>query len=135
MIERFEVEIVPLKWLKSHEDIKPKKYEKLLEISKKWGAQRKPILVDRKTGVILDGHHRHAVAKELGLQAVAVVAINYLSSSLVSLELRGNNNVASVTKDQVISMGLSGSNFPAKTTKHVLALDLPDIWVDFSELN
>ena len=135
MNQPFEVELVPLEWLKTHEEIKAKKYEKLLSISKKWGAQRKPILVDKQTGVILDGHHRHAVAESLGLKRIAVIAINYLDDDSIHLEKRSTDIAVSISKEQVISMGLSKKNFPAKVTKHSLEKEMPEIWVDFSELN
>ena len=135
MNQPFEVEIVPLEWLKTHEEIKTKKYEKLLSIRKKWGAQRKPILVDKRTGVILDGHHRHAVAKSLGLQRIAVIAINYLDDGSIHLETRNTDIAVSINKEQVISMGLSENNFPPKVTKHSLEIEMPEIWIDFSELN
>lgn len=135
MNQPFKVELVPLEWLKTHEEIKTKKYEKLLSISKKWGAQRKPILVDKQTGVILDGHHRHAVAKSLGLQKIAVIATNYLDDGSINLETRNRDIAISISKEQVISMGLSENNFPPKVTKHSLEKEMPDIWVDFSELN
>ena len=135
MNQPFEVELVPLEWLKTHEEIKAKKYEKLLSISKKWGAQRKPILVDKRTGVILDGHHRHAVAESLGLKRIAVIAINYLDDDSIHLEKRSTDIAVSISKEQVISMGLSEKNFPPKVTKHSLEKEMPEIWVDFSELN
>jgi hypothetical protein len=62
-----EVELVPIEWLKAHEGIRLKKVRELAEVTKKWGCYTKPLLVDKQTGTILDGHHRHQVGFILNL--------------------------------------------------------------------
>ena len=70
------VALVEVSWLKAHEEIKPKNRDKLLEMTKRWGGYTRPLLVDSKTGAILDGHHRYSVAIELGLTNRSIHKIN-----------------------------------------------------------
>ncbi|GIR76501.1 MAG: hypothetical protein CM15mP78_12000 [Candidatus Poseidoniales archaeon] len=48
-----DVQLVPVAWLKVHEEIKPKNRDKLLEMTKKWGGYTKPLIVDKRTGAFL----------------------------------------------------------------------------------
>ena len=73
MWDEEEVHLVPYEWLKPHEQIKPKNRDKLLEMTKKWGGFTKPLIVDKKTGSILDGHHRYSIAGKLNLARVPAI--------------------------------------------------------------
>jgi hypothetical protein len=66
------VELVSVKWLKPHEEIIPENFENLFNLIIGWNAYKKPILVDRETGTILDGHHRYSIALHLGLSVIPV---------------------------------------------------------------
>ena len=41
-----DVELVPLRWLKVHEEVKVRNRDKLLEMTKRWGGYTKPLIVD-----------------------------------------------------------------------------------------
>ena len=130
-----DVQLVPVKWLKPHEEIKTKPRDKLLDMTNRWGGFTKPILVDTHTGALLDGHHRLSVAKELGLKLIPAICLDYLNSELISLELWPNANIESVDKVDVIEMCLGNELYPPKTTKHVVIYDLPPILVTLEELS
>ena len=85
--EESDVRLVPVEWLKAHEEIKVKNMEKLLEMTLKWDGFTKPLIADKATGTILDGHHRFAVAKRLELARIPAVCIDYLNDDTVELEL------------------------------------------------
>ncbi len=129
-----DVRLVPVKWLKPHEEIKIKPRDKLLDMTNRWGGFTKPIWVDTHTGALLDGHHRLSVAKELGLKLIPAICLDYLNSELISLELWPNANIESVDKADVIEMCLGNELYPPKTTKHVVIYDLPPILVALEEL-
>lgn len=134
MWDEQDVAIVPITWLKPHEEVHPRKLRDLLHMSEKWQAIRSPILVDKNTGVILDGHHRHAAAQRLELDFVPVIAIDYLLEDSCSVEPRQGKGLTSITKKQVIEVGLSEENLPCKSTKHHWADELPVIWQSFESL-
>lgn len=129
------VETIPVDFLKTHEEIKQKKVLKLFEMTQKWDAQRKPVIIDSATGIILDGHHRYAVALKLSLEKIAVIKVNYIIDEKIKLEIRKQDVSHKLSKTDVLNMGLSSENFPAKTTKHVFDFDIPNIWVNLEDLN
>ena len=131
----YTVETIPVDFLKTHEEIKQKKVLKLFEMTQKWGAQRKPVIIDSATGIILDGHHRYAVALKLSLEKIAVIKVDYIIDEKIKLEIRKQDVSHKLSKTDVLSMGLSSENFPAKTTKHVFDFDIPNIWVNLEDLN
>ena len=81
--------------------------EKLLEMTLKWDGFTKPLIADKTTGTILDGHHRFAVAQRLGLARIPVVCIEYLDDDTVELELWPASELESISKQEVVDMALS----------------------------
>ena len=75
-----------------------------------------PILVDAKTKIILDGHHRCYAANRLGLSKVPCYIINYLENGSVKVHPRRPEIF--VDKGEVVRMALSEGVFPHKTTRH-----------------
>jgi len=124
-----DVELVSLAWLKPHEQIKIRNRDKLLDMTIRWGGFTKPLLVDSKSGAILDGHHRHSIAIELELKRVPAILIDYLTDDSISVDVWPASGLDGLTKEEVISMSLSGELFPPKTSRHTTADDLPPIHV------
>ena len=58
-----KVELVPIEVLRPHEQVVSDKVDQLERMTLRWKAYTKPLLIDRKTGTILDGHHRTEVAR------------------------------------------------------------------------
>ena len=130
-----DVRLVPVEWLKAHEEIKPKNMEKLLEMTLKWDGFTKPLIADKATGTILDGHHRFAVAQRLGLARIPVVCIEYLDDDTVELELWPASELESISKQEVVDMALSSDLYPPKTTRHRISDSLPPIHVSLKRLS
>lgn len=114
---------VPVSHIKPHEAIREGKAAGFHRFaSKKRRLYTKPILIDASTGVILDGHHRFAVCKELGCTLVPCVAVDYLNDPHITVLPRRPD--IPVSKADVIAMGISGNTFPPKTTRHVFSIPL-----------
>ncbi len=79
-----------------------------------------PILIDRESHTILDGHHRHWAARMLGVKKIPCVVIEYLSDSTVQVETR--RPTITVDKSEVLIRSRSGNLFPHKTTRHIYTL-------------
>jgi len=109
--------------------------EKLLEMTLKWDGFTKPLIVDKATGTVLDGHHRLAVAQRLELARIPVVCIDYLDDSSVELELWPASELESISKQEVIDMALSANLYPPKTTRHRISDHLPPIHVSLKRLS
>lgn len=134
MWDEEDVQLVPVEWLKPHEEIKPRNRDKLLEMTKRWGGYTKPLIVDQTTGAILDGHHRYSIALELNLAQLPVIAVDYLLDETIEVDVWPSSNLESLTKEEVIEMSLSGNVFPPKTSRHRIADHLPPIHVPLEVL-
>ena len=129
-----EIQLVPLAWLKTHEAIKPRNKDKLFEMTQRWKGYTKPLLVDKRTGVILDGHHRYHVGVELGLQRVPAVCVDYLTDDRITVTAWPASGRETLTKGEVIAMGWSDEVFPPKTSRHAITDDMPPIHVPLDRL-
>ena len=129
-----EVELVPLEVLRPHEQVIERKVDQLERMTHRWNAYTKPLLLDRTTGTILDGHHRYQVAQRIDLQCVPCVLINYLEDDSIDLDLWPNSGRDSISKQDVVDAALSGELMPPKTSRHRLSDHLPPIAVPLSRL-
>ncbi len=134
MWDEEDVRLVPYEWLKPHEQIKPRNRDKLLEMTKRWGGFTKPLIVDKRTGAILDGHHRYSIAGELNLARVPAICVDYLDDERIVVELWPASEMKSISKQQIIDMCLSDEVFPPKTSRHTIADHLPPIHVSLEVL-
>ena len=69
-----------------HEKINPIHVEKLKELIQHHEFFTKPIIIDQKTKLIVDGHHRFNAAMALGLSLVPVFEINYHQNRIKALK-------------------------------------------------
>lgn len=129
-----DVELVPIVWLKPHEEVKPRNTDTLHEMTLRWSAYTKPLLVDRETGTILDGHHRYHVGLRIGLSRLPVIKVDYLSDDSIELDIWPASKLESLTKKEVIDMALSDRVFPPKTSRHRFSDHLPPIAVSLDLL-
>ncbi len=102
--------------LRPHEATDPAILENLISELKVKGSLKDPIIVDRETLVILDGHHRHAAYKALGFKQVPCLLVDYRSPQVRVLPRRPE---IPVSKEEVIRRGLQGELYPPKTTRHI----------------
>ncbi|MAK04517.1 MAG: hypothetical protein CMA03_01345 [Euryarchaeota archaeon] len=132
--EQKDVELLDINWLKAHEEVHQKKVIELFEMTLRWGGYTKPLLIDRETGTILDGHHRYEVGKKLKLKFIPAIVIDYLEDDRIDVTTWSNSNLKKIEKTDVINMALSGKLFPPKTSKHSLSEYLPPIMIKLDDL-
>lgn len=115
----FNVELVDISWLKPHEEVVSReRVQSLYQAIIEWNAYKLPLLVDHVTGAILDGHHRYAVGREMGLSKLPVILVDYLADDSISVDVWEGCGRDSITKEEVIAMSLSDNVYPPKTSKH-----------------
>ena len=124
-----DVELVSITWLKPHEEVKPKNVDILHEMTLRWNAYTKPLLVDRESGAILDGHHRYEVGLRIGLSRVPVILVDYLDDDGIEVDVWPASGRDSLDKQEIIEMALSGEVFPPKTSRHRFSDHMPPIAV------
>lgn len=101
--------------MKEHEETERLHLEDLKEQIKRDGILKNPIIVDKNTNIILDGHTRLNSLKGLGYSKIAVYFVDYESPEIF-VESWGDGKI---TKEKVIKAGLTGNKLPPKTSKHM----------------
>ena len=129
-----KVELVPIEALLPHEKVEEHRVDNLEKMTLRWRAYTKPLLVDRKTGTILDGHHRTKVAQRMELKCLPCVLVDYLDDDEVSLSVWPNCGRESLSKEEVIEAALSGNLLGPKTSRHMLSDHLPPISIPLERL-
>jgi hypothetical protein len=119
--------------LRGHEEVIPDNLEKRSSKLLAMGFY-KPIIVDRDSLVILDGHHKWTAARLLGLDRVPVLMVDYLLDESVNVGVWPGCGRESITKDEVLEMGSSEGVFPPKTSRHVFPFRIPTIRIPLEEL-
>lgn len=71
------VEIVEIKSLLPHEDINTKRLTRTLKAIKSEEGLIKPIIIDGRKGIVIDGHHRLKALMLLGVRYIPVVVADY----------------------------------------------------------
>jgi len=123
------VEFFPTAELRHIEGFSQKRANWLREKIASEGIWTKPLALDQKHGLVLDGQHRMEVAKSLGLVRVPVVKFDYATVPIRSL--RENHQF---TWQDVENRALTEDIFPYKTVKHDFIEPLPEVCIELSEL-
>lgn len=111
------VDFIDLSKLREHEEVDPKHLEALRAEIRDDGMLKRPIVVDRRTNVILDGEHRFNALKQLGCTRIPLVFVDYDSPSIQVKAWRGEEQV---TKQDVMEAGVTGKKLPFKTSRHMI---------------
>ena len=126
-----DISLVPVSSLRPHETTIPARSRQLGREILEDGVLRVPVLVDRQTGALLDGHHRVAALRSLGARVIPAALVNYSSPEV---EVRPRRLDVPVSKGLVRATAASGGLLPPKTTRHVLPVDLPEVDVPLRDL-
>lgn len=129
-----EITLVDINWLKTHEEVIFDRVDKLKNAIKEWNEYRMPLLVDCKSGAILDGHHRYHVGRELGLNRLPVILVDYLEDDTIDVDVWPECGIDCLSKEDVIKMSLSDKVFPPKTSKHGFVSEINPISIPLSHL-
>lgn len=91
---------------------------------------RMPIVVDRRTGIILDGHHRTCAAKKIGIRKIPALIVDY---NMPDIEVYPRRNIK-VSKNDVIRICRNNEKYPSKTTKHVFPFSIDEVNIHIKNL-
>ena len=117
-----ELKLIPPQSLIPHEEVDAERVVRLVEEIRRAGEFYPPLLVDDRTRVILDGHHRWTASGPLGLALLPCWCVDYMNDVVVRVMSRRSD--ITVTKADVLAIAASGRVYPHKTTRHMY--DLPE---------
>lgn len=123
------IELVPVTKLKHIEGFSAKRVEWLLNKIVRENTWVKPLALERKHKLVLDGQHRMEVARRLNLRAVPAVLYDYSDVEVWSLR-----KSYEFDWKLVVEKALAGDIYPYKTVKHRFPTPLPKCSFALSEL-
>src|SRR3972149_4922575 len=115
-----KLKFIGLEMLREHEYPEPSLLKRLLEEMRSDGVLRRPIAVDKNTNVILDGHSRFNCLKLLGCNIVPAYLFDFRMPEIIVRPYRRGERIS---KDDVITAGLTGKKLPPKSSKHLVRLN------------
>lgn len=124
--------LVPLGWLKPHEQFVEARVREVLEGFRKAGVVDFAIVADLATGTVVDGHHRLEALRRLHAALAPVFLVDYNDASVTVRNWREDE--APVTKEDVLLHAAAGKLYPPKTTRHDFVRVLDPVDVSLSEL-
>jgi len=113
------LKLIAINKIKGHERTSKRRVEELVRAIQKDGVVKQAIIVDRRSSVVLDGHHRVEALKRLGATRVPAYLVTYQSQK-IRVYLRRSYLQMHMIKQAVLHCGITGKIFPTKTTRHVL---------------
>ena len=118
------IRLVPIELLRPHERIMERHVKELMNEIVRDGRLIYPVLVDKETMIILDGHHRVEALKRLGARYIPAILVDYRSDEVRVSSWRADWKVR---KKDVIEAGLKGELLPPKTSRHITRFKIPEV--------
>ena len=81
-LESGVIALVDINQLKDHEEINEGYLAELTEKIKQDSHLKEPIIVDKSTWVVLDGHHRFFALKRLGCKRITALVVDYFNPNI-----------------------------------------------------
>ena len=108
--------VIPISTIIPHEEFNQEAVDQLTSRIKDTKSFTHPVLVDKKTGLLIDGHHRYNAMINLGAKSIPAYLINYSSPKLIAYKETPGNSVLS--KKEILSRAIQNKLFPKKFTFH-----------------
>lgn len=120
--QNYQFKIMKTSDLKPLEKVLPSHLENIEKMIFKDGEIKRPLIIDDKYNVVLDGSHRYAFLVKYGFKYAPVISVNYEDESIfVGNHLRHRflkDELYVISKKEVISRGVNEKLFDARTTRH-----------------
>lgn len=133
-----KMEVTDIGRLKPLEKVLPSHLANIQTMIEKEGIVRKPLIVDREYGVVLDGSHRYAYLMKEGYRKAPVIFVDYEDESIfVGNHLRHRfvkDENFTISKAEVRERALHEKLYPPRTTRHFFPFRKEDHPVALQEL-
>ncbi|MDF3218615.1 MULTISPECIES: ParB N-terminal domain-containing protein [Mesorhizobium] len=131
LISSYTIVKLPVSQLRPSEEINIERARTLAKMIAETGRWTRPIFVEHRHSVIMDGHHRLFCAGELGLLSVPCILLSYDDPNL---HVTYWSEPGPVNVESIIQAALSGDLMGFKTTNHKLQIALPCCSIDLDDL-
>ena len=115
------LELAKIEDLIEHEEVDEEHLKKISRLIAADGVLKRPLAVDYRTRIVLDGVHRLNFLKrcEFECEKVPVYSMDFLSDQIVVFSA---DHTKLMHKDDVIEAALSGKKLPPRTTWHMIRM-------------
>ena len=114
----YQIELIDPYDIRATEHHMPEKIPALKDKILKEQSWSVPVVVEKYSYILMDGHHRLETAKSLGLKYIPAVLLDY-----TEVRVESRRPEINITPDDIIRRGLTGDIYPAKTTRHIFPYD------------
>lgn len=114
-----DIRLVNINKLHYHEKVNRRRLKELEAKILKDGKLKKPVVVDKNTMLVLDGHHRCRIFVNLGIGKIPCQLVDYFDRN-IKVNFRRQDIKNQLIKEIIITKAKKGYIFPYKTTKHLL---------------
>ncbi|MEK6346291.1 MAG: ParB N-terminal domain-containing protein [Burkholderia sp.] len=123
------IELIAVGRILPNEEHEAPRLREVLDSIARSGHWTTPIVLERSSLAVMDGHHRLAAAQHLALSRVPCLLLDYTQ---VRVETRRAG--IEVDGEQVVARSLARVLYPPKTTRHVFPDGLPGCSIAISAL-
>lgn len=125
----WRIELIATDHILPNEEHDEARMLEVLESIQHTGRWTAPIVLERTSLAVMDGHHRLAAARRLSLPRVPCLLLDYLQVDVVP-----RRPGFRVDGDQIIARSRARELYPPKTTRHIFPQPLPDCSIDLRAL-
>lgn len=120
-------QLVPLVWLKAHEQHVEQRVNELVHTFELRDAIDYAIVADQNSGTVIDGHHRLEALRRLGCVKAPAFLVDYADPKITVHTWRDGEQAP--TKEEVVERAARGELYAPKSTRHdfVRVLDPVDV--------
>jgi hypothetical protein len=120
MRSRWSVAMVPVERILPNEEYDARRLVEVLDSIERAGRWTVPIVLERASLAVMDGHHRLAAARALSFVRVPCVLLDY-----ADVQVESRRPGIHVDGDEIIARSRARNLYPPKTTRHVFSRPLP----------
>lgn len=124
------IELIPTEQILPNEEHNETRLLEVLDSISRSGRWTTPIVLERASLAVMDGHHRLAAARQLSLLRVPCVLLDYTQ---IGVEARRPDFY--VDGAQIITRSRARLLYPPKTTRHIFPRPLPKCSIDIAVLS
>ena len=114
----YTVKLINVESIVETEEHIPERVKWLERVILKDEVWRVPLILEKKTLALMDGHHRLNAAKNIGLKCVPAILLDYYEDDVIVTSWRADYYI---DRNVVLRYINEGKVFPYKTTKHQIS--------------